>query len=142
MEKTTKRVKMNKKKVKTTKKTTKTAPKIHLNDVVDDLVSNVSRVLKYKAGIAFGLEPPEDHYMYNMKEQENLLEIVKPMLATVQQTRVIEAESAKDVIKLISNGKVTVSEATMLLSLMKTKNQVEESEMKNSLQKDLIKMLK
>jgi hypothetical protein len=115
----------------------KKTEKTHINDVLDGLVEAVSKIMDYRVGVAMGLKPPKGHENYNAEEQKYLIDLVKPILDKAQQSRTIEANSSRDVIKLLTNGKITPNEAKELLMVMKDQTLVEEKEIKVGLQKNI-----
>ena len=115
--------------------------KTNINDIVDSLVDTVSEIVKYRSGIAMGLEPPEGHEMYNKDEQLFLLDLVKPLFKTAQETKHVEAKSSADVVQLLARGQISVDEAASILSIIKTRLDVEEKEMQIGLKKTLLGMM-
>ncbi|MES0340745.1 MAG: hypothetical protein ABUK08_00360 [Candidatus Humimicrobiaceae bacterium] len=111
--------------------------KIHITEVLDDLVGAASRFLKYRIGVAMGETPPAGHENYNPAEQKYIIELVKPLLEKAQQSKAIEANSSRDVIILLTKGKITPNEAKELLMLMKDQTSVEKEELKVGLQRNL-----
>jgi hypothetical protein len=117
--------------------------KIHINDIVDDLVDTVGTILKYRSMVAMGIKLDAEETGYpnwDKKHQNELVDLVKPLIKNAQQSRIIEAECSKDVIKLLTKGKIATKEAMGLLALMDTKNRVEEGELKIQMQKDIMGM--
>ena len=114
-----------------------------LNDVVDSLVDSAFEILDFRAKLAMGRfdELPENYIQFDETEQKRILEMVKPLLSSAQQTRKVKAETSKDIIKMVKTGKVSISEAMNLMVLTKTNLEVEEKEMKVKLQKKMIGML-
>lgn len=115
--------------------------KVRLDQVVDDLIDLSATILKYRAGIAMGLQPPEGHENYNAKEQLRILEITKPLIQGHKQTRLIEAESTRDVVKLLTQGKINIEEAQSLMALMNTKTEIEEKEIEIRLKEKFLSMV-
>ena len=116
----------------------------NLNDVVSMLVDRSYQILKWKLKAAMKVpdeELPEDYYIWDHDALNQVVEMVKPLMGSAQQIRKVEAETSKDIIKLIAKGKISIEEATSLMKLAKEKLSVEEKEMKVSLQNKLMKTL-
>ncbi len=111
--------------------------KILVGDVLDDLVNAASTFLKYRIGVAMGKTPPPGSENYNPAEQKYIIDLVKPLLEKAQQSKAVEANSSRDVIKLLTKGKITPNEAKELLMLMKDQTLVEREELKVGLQREL-----
>lgn len=125
-------------------------PKKNLNDIVDRIVDQTYHILNWK--IIHAMTPmagmdeipeglPEDYFNYDHGKLDEVVEIVRPLLKAAQQTRKVEAETSQDVIKLISKGKITMTEAVELMSLVKLRTSVEEQELTLQMKKDLINNL-
>lgn len=124
--------------------------KKNLNDIVDKLVDQTYHILDWKiiaaTNVLAGMDEvpdglPEDYFNYDLGKLDEVVEIVRPLLKAAQQTRKVEAETSKDVIKLISQGKITMTEAVDLMSLVKLRTSVEEQELTLQMKKDLIDSL-
>lgn len=109
-----------------------------LNDVVDDLIPVIGKILEYKAGVALGEEPPEESHKFQKKEMDEILKLATPLIQGVQASRQITANTSAEVVVLLSNGKVTPTEAVALLKLVKEKVDVEKAELEQKLRKELI----
>ena len=118
--------------------TEKPKPKSSLNDVVDDLVIVTAKILRYKAGIAMGEEPPEDSHAYSKKEMEEILKLMTPLIQGVQASRQITANTSAEVIGLLAEGKVSAAEALALLKMVKEKVGIEEKEMEHKIKKEMM----
>ncbi|RLI66173.1 MAG: hypothetical protein DRO88_02585 [Promethearchaeia archaeon] len=124
-----------------------------LSDIVDKLVANTYQILQWKfifatnrmlededEAVKAGL--PRGYVNFDHTKLEQIVSMVEPLLKDAQATRKIEAQSSKDIIKLISQGKISLDEAIKLMSLMKIKLEVDEREIKNQLQKEVIKLMR
>ena len=114
--------------------------KTTINDILDELLETAHRVLKYQVGIAFGEEPPEGHELYNHKEQHVLLDMIKPMLHSAEQTKSLNIKSSAEVVKMLKQGRISVDEAMKILRLIDKQVQVEGAEIKLDLKKDAAKL--
>lgn len=117
--------------------------KTTVNGIVDNLIDVVGKIIEYKSMIAMGLPLPKevDYSVWNKPYQQELMDLAKPMIQNAQQGRVLEAESSRDIIKLLGQGKINFKEAASLLELMKDKAKLEEQEIKNKMQKDLADLI-
>jgi len=124
-----------------------------LSDIVDKLVANTYQILQWKfifatnrmlededEAVKAGL--PRGYVNFDHTKLEQIVSMVEPLLKDAQATRKIEAQSSKDIIKLIAQGKISLDEAIKLMSLMKIKLEVDEREIKNQLQKEVIKLMR
>ena len=121
-----------------------------LNDVVDMLVDNAYHFWRWKLIAAqqqtrsFDKEPkgiPKGYYTgYDHEEMDRVIAIITPLLAAAQQTRTVEAQTSKDIVKLVSSGKISIDEATKLMTLTKIRLDVEEKELKKDLQAEMLKV--
>lgn len=114
-----------------------------LGDIVDQVISTSWEILDYRAKIAMGKydQLPENYIDFNEKEQQKIIELVKPLLSTQALTKKINAETSKDIIKLISKGKISLTEAKELMQLTGARLEVEEKEMKVAMTKKMMTML-
>jgi hypothetical protein len=60
------------------------------------------------------------------------------MLQEFQETKKIDANSSSEVVKMLSAGKITPSEAIKILEVIESKVRVEGEEMKLGLKKEII----
>ena len=112
--------------------------KTNLNDVVDDLVLVTAKILKYKAGVAMGEEPPDGSHSYNTKEMDEILKLMTPLIHGVQASRQITANTSSEVVNLLADGKVSATEALALLKMVKEKVDIETKEMEYNIKKEMI----
>lgn len=120
-----------------------------LTDIVDLLVDRAFQILewKYEAAITVGNwnhdkdRLPADWPSYDHSTLNELVDIIKPMLRSVQETRKLEAQTSKDVTAMLSKGKISMQEGMKLLALMKTQKDVEEKEMSLDVQRKLLEIL-
>jgi len=123
-----------------------------LSDIVDNIVDKAYQIIVWKIiaatdqtevqdvwGIAEGL--PAGYMNYDHKLLDSILDMVKPLLSSAQQTKKVEAETAKDIVALIKTGKLSIEEAMKLMNLLKSKVEVEEKESKFRLQKNMYDLL-
>lgn len=124
------------------KKKKEQKPKKEVSDIVESLIESAYEILDFRAKLALGKydELPENYIRYDVDEQKIILAMVKPLLATATATRKVEVTAAKDVITMLSKGKISTQEATTLMSLLKSKTEIEEKEVKLDLQKSILSM--
>lgn len=101
-----------------------------INDVVDLLVDNAYQILNdrllYHQNKFDELSVPKSEYIIqNNEELLKIVDLIKPMLKSAQQTRQIRAESAKDVTRALRMGKITINEAKELLKVVEATNNAE-----------------
>ena len=99
----------------------------NVSDVVDNLVDTVYDYLQWKklAALRKDDELPEGYYNYDHKELKYMVELIKPLLKTVTQTRKIDAENTGDIIRMLKTGKVTLTEAHSLMELVGKKEDLD-----------------
>ena len=90
--------------------------------ISDKLVRAANVIVDHKIAIALGLETNNNSIFFNQPEVEWILARVEPMLKTVQQTKKIQAESMADVVSLLKDGKVSLSEAKQVMDLVAQKS--------------------
>ena len=122
----------------------------NLNDVVDLLVDKAYQFWEWKLIAAqqetacLDEEPdgiPKGYFKgFDHAEMDRVISIVTPLLASAQQTRKVEAQTSKDIVKLVASGKVSIDEATKLMTLIKVRLDVEEKEFKKDLQEKMLKV--
>lgn len=95
-----------------------TAEEPTLGGMVDKLIHAANVIVDHRIAIAVGLETNKNAIFYNNNECEWVLKQVEPMLKTVEQTKKIQAESMKDVTKLLSKGKISIAEAKEYLNII------------------------
>ena len=120
------------------KKETETQTKWTLQTIVDNLISVSGEILHYRSLIAMGDLGDLDDSSYMPSIQEEILKIATPLIQSFGATRKVEANSASDVITMLSKGKISTKEATTLMALLKSKTEIEEKEIKVNLQKTLL----
>ncbi|MCP4552496.1 MAG: hypothetical protein GY834_10755 [Bacteroidetes bacterium] len=116
----------------------------NITDIIDTLVNTAHNLIKWKilAGMSIDHESlPPDYWHFNHKVLDEVIDLIKPLLAKAQQVRELEARNASDVIKILKLGKITVSEATELLTMMRAKLEVEELEQQQKMAKELMSKL-
>lgn len=127
--------------------------KPNLSDIVDCLVEETYNILKWRIiasknviirdeeeARALGLPP--DWFSYDHKELNKIVDMVKPMLKDAQSTRKIEAQTALEVVQLMQKGKISISDAMSLMTLIKTQVEVQEKEKRAEIQDGLFNLLK
>ena len=119
----------------------KMGKKVHVDEIVDRLVEVAQQILEYKIGVAMGEDPPEGHGKYNKEFQEYIVDFIKPMIKKSQQSREIEAQSTNDIIKMLSAGQISITQAVELISLLKDKLKVEKDTLTIDLQKSIMNQL-
>ena len=122
----------------------------NLNDVVDMLVDKAYQFWEWKIVAAQQEtrspteEPegiPKGYYTgFDHEVMGTVISIITPLLASAQQTRKVEAQTSKDIVKLVASGKVSIDEATKLMTLIKVRLDVEEKEFKKDLQEKMLKV--
>lgn len=114
-----------------------------LNDVVDSLVDSAFRILEFRALLALGQheEMPDNWVSFDHEQQDVIIDLVKPLLSSAQQTRKITAETSKDIIALIKKGKVSIAEGKELLVMTKMQLDVESAELQMDMKKKMMGML-
>ena len=111
--------------------------RLSLNEVVDDLVVVVAKILAHKGRVALGEEPAEEDYKYNKSAMNEILELAKPLIQSTQASRSITANTSAEVVNMLSEGKVTPAEGIALLKLIKEKVEAETKELEHQLRKEL-----
>lgn len=120
-----------------------------LSDIVDKLIENTYNILnwKYLSATRYSADDeypeglPEEYDMYDQDELDKIVKLVEPLLRTAQQTRKFEAETSKDIVKLISSGKVSLDEAIKLMDVVRAKVEVQVAEDKRAMTKKLTKLM-
>ena len=111
-----------------------------VSDIVESLINNAFEILDFRAKLALGKyeELPENYIRFDQDEQNIILTFVKPLIATATATKKVEATTAKEVITMLSKGKISTQEATTFMELLKSKTEIEEKEVKLNLQKSIL----
>lgn len=109
-----------------------------ITDIIDLIVDIAYKIIRWKLIIAtagnmmneskqslatlneFNL--PYDINTFNYDTLNNIVELIKPMLTSIQQTRKIQAESIRDITQQLKQGKININEAKDLLALIERKN--------------------
>lgn len=124
--------------------------KPELSDYVRDLVEQAVQIQRWRyiAATSPGRDVgetieglPANYYNFDHDVLQEIIEAVKPLLKSNQEIRKIEAETSKDIIKMLSCGKVTISDAEKLFSLLEQRLRVEERERTNKLQNEILELL-
>lgn len=120
-----------------------TETKRHISDIVDTVVDGAYEIMQFRLLLALGKheELPENYINYDMDEQNKILELVKPLLATATQTRKVEAETARGVVSLIAKGKIDFNEAIKLMNMVKIKVDIEEKELSVKLKNKMMELV-
>jgi hypothetical protein len=121
------------------------------SDVADLLVNNAYKILNWRYIDATSQKVPgtieevdglpEGYQYFDQDELSKIVELVKPMLKDAQTTKKVEAENSQEVLKLISSGKISVNDGIKLMSLLKTKLELEEQEKKAELQEQMLNII-
>jgi len=112
--------------------------KTSINDVVDELIAATAKILTHKARVALGEEPSEDAHKFCKNEMAEILKIATPLIQACQVSRGLEANSSSEVVKMLSEGKITPAEAVALLKLVKDKVEVEAKEMEHQIKMEIV----
>ncbi len=114
-----------------------------LGDVVDRLVDHSYQIIEWKmfASLRDIDSLPDDYVMYDHDELNRILSMVKPLLASAQQTRKIKAETAKDIVSLMKKGKISFTEARELMTAMKMELDLKNEEDKAVIQQKIMSTL-
>jgi len=123
-----------------------------IGDIVDVLINKAYQVLEWK--FIWVMNPqlntveemtklglPENYNILDQKKLDEIIRMVQPMMAATQQTRKITAETLKDITKMLKTGKISISEANILLSFTKEKIEIEQKERTSNIQKQMLEML-
>ena len=115
----------------------------NLNNILDLLVRNAYQFLEWKLMHAIGQEKelPEGYFNFDHEFLNEVIRKMDPLLSAALHARKMEAETSKDIVKLLSKGKVSLDEATKLMMLARTKLEVEEKETKKEFQKKMLDLL-
>lgn len=122
----------------------------NLNDIVNMLVKNAYRFLEWKLIAAINQEVgmeieaeglPEGYFNFDHQKLDYIIDLVRPMLKDVQQTKKIQAESSKQIISMLSNGKITIAEAKGLFEMIDAKVELEAKEKKSELKNKMFEEL-
>ena len=120
-----------------------------LSDILDAVVDKAYQIIQWKIIAATEQRVSEDQFKlvsglpvgymnFDHEILDSILNMVKPLLSSAQQTRKVEAETAKDIVRLIKEGKLTIDEAMKLMTLTKKKIEVENEEAKAKLQQQFL----
>ena len=123
-----------------------------LSDIVDNIVDKAYKIIEWKIIAATEQRVSDDQfnlvsglpvgYMnFDHEVLNSVLDMVKPLLSSAQQTKKVEAETAKDIVKLIKSGKLSIEDAMKLMNLLKSKVEVEEKESKQRIQDSMYDLL-
>lgn len=95
-----------------------------MDDIIENLVRVTSEILIYKANKAMGKKSDtvDDNYVPAL--QDELLKLAKPLIQSYGVTKSLSAQSAADVTKLLSKGKIDINEAKELLELITKKQEL------------------
>lgn len=110
-----------------------------VDQIAENLISVAKRIYDYRIAVALGEKPREALNRGFVEYQQYIISLVEPMILDYQQAKNIDAKSANEVIKLLGKGKVTPKEAIELLNVVGKTIEVEEKELRNMLQKALLK---
>jgi hypothetical protein len=79
-------------------------------------------------------ELPKHYDSLDQTRFDEIIDMVKPLLTSVQQAKKINAESAKDIIKQLGKGKITLQEAhesiKLIDSMVNTEKNIDELKIK------------
>ncbi len=123
-----------------------------ISDVLECVIDKAYEIIQWKIIAATDQRNAEDPfelveglpkgYMgFDHEILDSILSMVKPLLSTAQQTQKVKAETAKDIVKLIKEGKVTIHEAMSLMELVKMKTEIENKEIDNKIKHTIIDTL-
>ncbi len=114
-----------------------------LSNVIDKIVESAFRVVEYKSAIAFNEvdDLDEGYTLYNNDAMDYIVNLAKPLLTTAGQTKKIEAQSAAGVLKMLASGKLSPTEASAMMMMLKNKVELEDKEMQAQMQEKLMKMV-
>jgi hypothetical protein len=126
--------------------------KPHLSDIVDELVETTYDLLRWRIiasknrviedeDKARELGLPKGWHMYDHKELNKIVDMVKPMLKDAQSTRKIEAQTSLEVVSLLRKGIISIEDAMKLMNLVKSRVEVEEKETRLKLQNKMYELL-
>jgi len=109
-----------------------------INQIVDKLINAADKAVEFKIKRAFGGGLEDEEVGYDMDALNELIGFIRPHIQDSQQAKVLGVKSSSDIIKLLTSGKISTDEAMEMLKLIKSQIQVEEQELKLSLQKSLV----
>ena len=111
---------------------------VSIGSIAENLIRAADRIHRYRIAIALGQEMPEGFEKGNKDFQNEILQQVNPLIRDYQQEKAINAATSADVVNLLAKGKITPNEAIALLSVLKSKMQVEENELLLEVKKQLL----
>jgi Glu-tRNA(Gln) amidotransferase subunit E-like FAD-binding protein len=114
---------------------------VSIGTIAEKLIWAADRIVDYEIAIALGYEMPEGFERGNKDYQAKILEKVKPMIESYQQTKEIDANSANQVVGLLAKGKITAGEAHSLLKVVREKIRLEEDEIAFAIKKQLLEQV-
>ena len=94
--------------------------KKQLHDIIDLLVDEAYTILQdriYANKMQYDkLSVSEDKYFIQKNDllMQEIVTLIEPLMKAVQQTRKIQAETHRDIVKQLRSGKITIDEAKAL----------------------------
>ena len=103
-----------------------------INDIIQLLVDKAYQIIDWKTRYATtsmlmeeeDLEKaglPTDYHLLDQGKMNEIVDMVKPLMKTAEQVKKLQAESVRDVVSLLKNGKISVGEARQLMEMMEKK---------------------
>lgn len=90
-----------------------------LHHATQVLLNGAEAIVKHKMCLALGIPSEMDISQINPKEHEKIWAVLVPMMQALSKRQTIEVTSAGDVIKAVTQGKMTFAEAKELMLLFK-----------------------
>ena len=90
-----------------------------LHELTKVLLENAGPIIKHKMALATGKSSDLDMALVDQATQDEIWKTLVPMLQTTGAREKIDAKTSQDIVKLLANGKVSISDARELMLIMK-----------------------
>ena len=95
-------------------------------EITDVLLSGAKSLVEHKVRRALGLPSLLDRSYVDPKEYNDVWEALVPMMQSLTIREKINAENSKQILSLLSKGKINITEAKELMNILKVKSEIEE----------------
>ena len=97
-----------------------------IHEITDVLLSGAKSLVEHKVRRALGLPSLLDRSYVDPKEYNDVWEALVPMMQSLTIREKINAENSKQILSLLSKGKINITEAKELMNILKVKSEIEE----------------
>ena len=95
-------------------------------DLRTTLLESCNMLIRHKVCLAIGEKSPLNIALVDTKAVDDVWKAIVPIMQSTSDVFVYDAKSTNDIIMLLGRGKISINDATRLMSLLQTKQDIDD----------------